>query len=115
MGANGRLIVEDHVLLAHLFGFSLLLSLAEKRLVAFPPAAMEYSIPGFPLMAGVKCLTLRSNLGPEISAHLDLSERLERQANTASVTGSLLLCLSDTTLSGKNRRLPYTSHRSSYC
>lgn len=44
IGANGRLIVEDHVLSAHLFGLSPLLSLAEKilvRLVAFPPAAMS--------------------------------------------------------------------------
>lgn len=30
MGANRRLIVEDRVLPAHLFGYSLLLSLAEK-------------------------------------------------------------------------------------
>lgn len=67
-----------------------------------------------PLMAGVKCLTLRSNLGPETSAHPDLGEQLERQANTASVISSLLLCLSDTTLSGKNRRLSYTSHHWSW-
>lgn len=103
---------------ADLFGFTPLLSLAGKisvRLVAFPPAATEYSIPGFPPMADVKCLTLRSILDPETSAHPDLSEWLERQTNTASVIGSLLLCLSDTALSGKNRRLPYTSHHSRCC
>lgn len=118
MGANGRLIVEDHVLLAHLLGIPPLLSLAEKilvRFVAFPPAAMEYSIPGFPPMADVKCLTLRSNLSPETRAHPDLSEWLERQTNTASVIGWLLLCLSDTTLSGNNGRPRYASHQSSNC
>lgn len=118
IGANGRLIVEDHVLSAHLFGLSPLLSLAEKilvRLVAFPPAAMSIPFLAPPPEADAQCLTLRSNLGPETSAHPDLSEWLERQTNTASVIGSLLLCLSDTTLSGENRRLLYTSHHSSYC
>jgi hypothetical protein len=63
-----------------------------------PTRGYEYSIPGSPPEADAKCLTLRSNLGPETSARPDWSEWLERQTNAASVVGSPLLCLSDTQL-----------------
>lgn len=54
--------------LARILGLSPYSPLLKKvlvRFIAFPPGAMEYSIPGFPPMADVKCLTLCSNLSPK--------------------------------------------------